>query len=222
MPSPARAARQQPRRQRSRRRCPDAKPSVMSWSTNSHHTKSSSSPRARRRARARRQREAVVEARLEVERVADHARHARVGHDARRQHRVGRGQQRAEEEALGPVQVGQRVRGERDDRRRDRHRQHELAQRQAPRLLQHLGLDLEPVAEQDHDQRDDRQRPRRSPTPASNRAPQAALAEHEAGQHEERGQRQEAAPREPGQQRAAHEQRAEDEQRRSRTASTAA
>ena len=33
----------------------------------------------------------------------------------------------------------------------------ELAQRQVPRLLEHLGLDLEAVAEQDHDQRDDRE-----------------------------------------------------------------
>ena len=32
--------------------------------------------------------------------------------------------------------------------------EHELAQRQPPRALQHLALDLEPVAEQDHDQGD--------------------------------------------------------------------
>ena len=41
--------------------------------------------------------------------------------------------------------------------RRQRHREHELAERQVPGLLEHLRLDLEPVAEQDHDQRDDRQ-----------------------------------------------------------------
>jgi hypothetical protein len=34
----------------------------------------------------------------------------------------------------------------------------ELAQRQAPLRLEHLGLHLEPVAEQDHDQGHDRQR----------------------------------------------------------------
>ena len=57
----------------------------------------------------RRQRQAVVQARLQVERVANDARHARVGDDARGEHRVGRRQQRPDQQRLGPVQVGQRV-----------------------------------------------------------------------------------------------------------------
>ena len=52
---------------------------------------------------------------------------------------------------------GQRVRHQGDEDAGDRHREHELAQRQPPRALQHLALDLEPVAEQDHDQGDDRE-----------------------------------------------------------------
>ena len=52
----------------------------------------------------------------------------------------------------------------------------ELAQRQVPRALQHLGLDLEAVAEQDHDQRDDRELPRRSPSAGRSRAPRSRPA----------------------------------------------
>ena len=104
-----------------------------------------------------RQRQAIVQPRLEVEGMAHEPRHARVGHHARREHRVGRREKRAEQERLGPRQVGERVRDERDQRAGDRHAERELAHRQPPRLLQHLGLDLEPVAEQDHDQRDRRE-----------------------------------------------------------------
>ena len=76
--------------------------------------------------------------------------------------------------------------------------------------LQHLALDLEPVAEQDHD------RARRSPAPATNptrrrsrSTPSAAVAEREPGEHEQGGQRQEAAPRHPGRAARRHEQRPE-------------
>ena len=48
--------------------------------------------------------------------------------------------------------------------------EHELAHRQAPRALQHLGLHLEAVAEQDHDQRDDRQLARRTRAAGRSRA----------------------------------------------------
>ena len=89
--------------------------------------------------------------------MADEPRNARVRDDARRQHRIGRRQQRAEQERLRPREVGERVRGERDERGGDRHRQHELARRQPPRRCSISRLDLEPVAEQDHDQRDGRE-----------------------------------------------------------------
>ena len=78
--------------------------------------------------------------------------------DRGREHGVGRRQERAEQERLGPVEVGQRVRHHGDERRGQRHGEHELAQRQVPLLLEQLLLDLEPVAEQDQDQGDDRER----------------------------------------------------------------
>ena len=49
------------------------------------------------------------------------------------------------------------VRGHGDDPAGHRHPDRKVARRQVPRALQHLGLDLQPVAEQDHDQRDDRE-----------------------------------------------------------------
>ena len=52
----------------------------------------------------RRQREPVVEAGLEVERVPNGGRYPLVGHDPRGEHRVGRGQQGAEQQRLGPAQ----------------------------------------------------------------------------------------------------------------------
>ncbi len=79
----------------------------------------------------RRQRQAVVEPRLQVERVTDHRRHARVGDDARGQHRIGGRQQRSHQERLRPRQTGQQPRAQRDDHRGQRHRQHELAKGQA-------------------------------------------------------------------------------------------
>ena len=56
---------------------------------------------------------------------------------------------------------------ERDERRRERHREHELAQREVPGLLEHLLVDLEAVAEQDQDQRHDA-RPWTKPEVGSN------------------------------------------------------
>ena len=44
-----------------------------------------------------------------------------------------------------------------DDHGGQRHRQGELSQRQPPVLLEHLAVDLQPVAEQDHDQGDRRE-----------------------------------------------------------------
>ena len=182
---------------------PNAKPSVTSWSTNCHHTKSSWPATTARNASTAGSASPSLRPGLEVERVAHDARHARVGDHRRREHRVGRREQRAEQEALGPAEIGQRVRGDRDDHARQRHRHHELAQRQPPGRLQHLGLDLEPVAEQDHDQRDDRQVVHEARARVDLEHAEAAVAEQEAGEHEGRGQRQERAVDEAGGERAA-------------------
>ena len=71
-----------------------------------------------------------------------------------------------------------------------RHREDELAQRQVPGALQHLALDLQAVPEEDHDQRDERQIRRRSPSGAEVEHFEAAVAQHEAREHEQRGQRE--------------------------------
>ena len=101
----------------------------------------------------------------------------------------------------------------RDDRAGDRHRQHELAQRQLPRRLEHLGLDLEPVAEQDHDQRDDREvvheararrRTRAPPSPPSPSTKPASTNSAVSDRNERRAS--------PDDERAHHQQAAEDEQ----------
>jgi len=51
----------------------------------------------------------VVQTGLEVERVADHARDARIGHDSGGENRVGGRKQRPEQERLGPVQADEPV-----------------------------------------------------------------------------------------------------------------
>ena len=103
------------------------------------------------------QRQAVVQARLEVERVADEPRHARVRDHRGREHRVGRREQGAHQEGLGPAEVREHVGGQGHEHAGERHREHELPERQVPGLLKHLLLHLEAVAEQDHDQRDHRE-----------------------------------------------------------------
>ena len=96
--------------------------------------------------------------------MPDDPRHARVGDHAGRQHRVGGREQRADEQARRPAEADDPVRGAGHDQRGQRHRHRELAQRQPPRLLEHLALDLEPVAEQDHDQRHEREVVHERPT----------------------------------------------------------
>ena len=116
-------------------------------------------PRRVERARERqhrRQRQSVVQPGLEVERVPDHARDARVGHDARRQHGVGRREERSDQEALRPREVGEDARRQRHENARDRHRQQELAKGRPPLSPEQLALHLEPVAEQDHHEGNDR------------------------------------------------------------------
>ena len=95
--------------------------------------------------------------------------------------------------------------------RGDRHREDELAQRQAPLALQHLAVDLESVAEEDHDQRDLRELGHEARPGAEVEHLEAAVAEHEPGEHEHRRQREEAAARHAGAERADDEQHAEDQ-----------
>src|SRR6185437_3316841 len=78
---------------------------------------------------------------------------------------------------------------------------------------QHLGLDLEPVAEQDHDQRDDGEVRDEVAGRVDVEHAQPALPEGEPGEHEQGGQRHEAAPRDPRDERAEHEQPSEDRER---------
>jgi len=156
------------------------------------------------------QSEAVVHPRLEVERVADHAGHAGIGHDTGGEHRVRRGEQRAEQQALAPAQPDQPAGQGRNHQRGHRHRHDELAQRQVPVALQHLAVDLEAVAEQDHDQRHVREVAHEAGARVEVQHAERALAEHEPGQDEQGRQRQQAAPRESGQERADHQQATED------------
>ena len=61
------------------------------------------------------------------------------------------------QEGLGPAEVRERVGRQGHQHAGERHGEHELPERQVPRLLEHLLLHLEAVAEQDHDQRDHRE-----------------------------------------------------------------
>jgi len=155
--------------------------------------------------------EAVVHAGLEVERVAHDAWDARVGDHARGEHGVGRREQCADEEGLRPSQVGQQVGGERYQAGGDRHREHELEQGDVPGPLEHLGLHLEAVPEEDDDQRDGRQRGDEASRRVEVEHSGTALPEGEARQHEKRGEREEAATGEAGDQRAADQEEPEDE-----------
>ena len=101
------------------------------------------------------------------------------------------------------------MRGGGDDRGGDRHRDHELARGQVPLAFEHLALDLEAVAEQDHDQRGEREVLDEARMRAEVDLAEAARAEREAGEHEQRGQRQERALREAGGERADDQQQAE-------------
>ena len=100
------------------------------------------------------QRQAVVQPRLEVERVAHGSGDQRRGDDGRGDDRVGRREHRPEQERLGPVEAGEeRLRGQRQQRHRDRHRDHQRPRDRAPVAPQQLLLDEHPVGEQGEDQR---------------------------------------------------------------------
>ena len=139
---------------------PKARPRPTSCSTKCHQTKSLLPGFQRRGEREHgRQREAVVEPRLEVQRVADDARHARVGDDAGGEHRVGRARAaRPSRNDSVQLEADEPVREQRDDGRGDRHRRPPAcAAGSCQWRCSSSRVDLEAVAEQDHDQRDGRE-----------------------------------------------------------------
>ena len=77
------------------------------------------------------------------------------------------------------------VRHQRDEHACERHGERQLAQREVPRLLEHLLLHLEPVAEQDHDQRDHGEALDELPGRIELEHLEAALPEREPRDHEE-------------------------------------
>ena len=161
-----------------------------------------------------RQGEPVVQPRFEVEGVADDPRHTRVRDHGGRQHGIGGREQRAEQEALGPVEIGHGVGQRRHQDRGERHRQHELAERQVPGRLEHLLLDLEAVAEQDQHERHHREALHEAAGGIELEHLEPAVAQHEAGDHEARREREEAALGETRDERAEDQQHAEDRERR--------
>ena len=159
---------------------PKAKPRPMSWSTNSYHTKSSSP---------------VASAALNAS-TAGSARPSFIPDSRLSEWRTSRGTRglvTTLEESTGSV--GDSSAPSRNDSVHDRSvsawatsatsapvigiAERELAHRQPPRLLQHLGLDLEPVAEQDHDQRDRGELLDEPGLGVELEHAEAALAEHE-------------------------------------------
>ena len=193
---------------------PNAKPSVTSWSTKCHQTKSSSPAATALKASTAGQREPVVEARLEVERVAHDARHARVGDHARGEHRVGRREQRADQEALRPAEVGQRsawpARRSRTSAASPRRAcaaaaaTPSAASRPRPRARRGTGS------------RSARRSPGRARSPSVgsiSSTPKPPSPSRKPASDEDRGQRQERAVGEPRRERADHQQAAEDQRR---------
>jgi len=83
-----------------------------------------------------------------------------------------------------------------------------------PGPLEHLGLHLEAVAEEDDDQSYGRQSRGEAPRRVEVDHSGAALTEGEAREHEQRGEREEAAMDEAGDQRAADQEEPEDERSR--------
>ena len=77
-----------------------------------------------------------------------------------------------------------------------------------------LLLDLETVAEQDQDERDDREALDELRRRVEVERAEPGLPEHEAGEDEAGRQREEAAVGEPGDERAEHQQHAERRERR--------
>ena len=194
---------------------PVTRPKPTSWSTNCHQMKSLSCSAAAAKREDRGQRQAVVQAGLEVERVANQPRHARVGDHRGREHGVGGREQRPQQERLGPAEVGERVGGQRDQAGGERHRRARAcaaagarppgASPPPPRARRGTGSGSgrPPPAPWTKPEVGSRSSTPRPPSP-----------EQEARDHERRGEREEAAPGEAGHQRPAHQQHAEDGERR--------
>ena len=96
--------------------------------------------------------------------MADDARHARVVDHARGSTGSVGDSSAPTRKASVHVRSMSALRRQRDDDGGDRHGEHELAQRQVPGPLQHLGVDLEAVAEEDEHERRDRQVVARRPS----------------------------------------------------------
>src|SRR5580698_9342393 len=79
-----------------------------------------------------------------------------------------------------------------------------------PSSLQHLALDLQSVAEQDHDQGDERQVLHKPRLGTEADQFQTAVSDHEPGQHEQSGKREERALSQPRGQCADDQQPAEE------------
>ena len=132
--------------------------------------------------------------------MPDQPRHPRVGDDARREDGIRGREQRPDQERLGPVQVGQQLGRAGHQRSGDRHGEHQLPQRHVPGGLQHLGVDLEAVAEEDHDQGGEREHAHEARARIEGDEIQGSRADREPSYDEQGRERQEAAPREPGDQ----------------------
>ena len=149
--------------------------------------------------------------------MADEPRHARVGDHARGEHGVGRRQQRADQERLRPVEVGQRVAATATSTQVIG-----IASTSLRSGSRHAVCSISASTSSPS-----RNRITISATTASSctnpdagsklEHAEAAVAEHEPGDDEHRGQRQERAVREAETQRADHQQHAEHEQRRRRS-----
>ena len=156
------------------------------------------------------QREAVVEARLEVERVAHQPRHARVGDDVRGQHRVGRREQRAEQQRLGPASA----RSSRCAATATIPAVSGIAIASLRSGRCHALCSISPSTSRPSRKRitisATNARSSTNPDCALEADPlEAAVSDHEAGEHEHRRQRQERALRKPGGERPHDQERAE-------------
>ena len=98
-----------------------------------------------------------------------------------------------------------------DDPRGDRHADRQLAQGQAPVALQELALDLQSVAEEDHDQGHRGEVTHKAGAGAEVENAGDARAQEEARKHEHGRQREDAPVGQAGEERAEHQQAAEDD-----------
>ncbi|MBB4912740.1 hypothetical protein H4W32_001634 [Actinophytocola algeriensis] len=143
-----------------------------------------------------RQREAVVEAGLDVEQAPQPQRHVRAAHDRGGEHRVGRREDRTDEERRGPVQPGEEVGGDGDADHRERHGQPECPPRQPPRVAQRGQAGALAVGEQHREQRDVGERRDERAVGGDVDDAEPALAEQRARREEQQCGRQDGPGRE--------------------------